>query len=75
MSRPFKIEIAESEEELKKRLQTANLGNQKEKLIMLWWIKSWQVKEQQEIENAWQKILQQSRDGCRSPELMGYQAY
>ena len=31
MSRPFEIEIAESEEELKKRLQTANLGNQKEK--------------------------------------------
>ena len=49
MSRPFKIEIAQSEEELKKRLQTANLGNQKEKLIMLWWIKSGQVKEQQEI--------------------------
>jgi transposase len=49
MSRPFKIEIAESEEELKKRLQTANLGNQKEKLIMLWWLKSGQVKEQQEI--------------------------
>ncbi|MEH1854944.1 MAG: helix-turn-helix domain-containing protein [Nostoc sp.] len=49
MSRPFKIEIAESEEELKKRLQTANLGNQKEKLIMLWWIKSEQLKEQQEI--------------------------
>lgn len=49
MSRPFEIEIAESEEELKKRLQTANLGNQKEKLIMLWWIKSGQIKEQQEI--------------------------
>ena len=49
MSRPFKIEITESEEELKKRLQTANLGNQKEKLIMLWWIKTEQVKEQQEI--------------------------
>ncbi len=49
MSRPFKIEIAESEEELKKRLQTANLGSQKEKLQMLWWIKSEQVKEQQEI--------------------------
>jgi hypothetical protein len=32
MSRPFEIEIAESEEELKKRLQIANLGNQKEKL-------------------------------------------
>jgi transposase len=49
MSRPFKIEITESEEELKKRLQTANLGNQKEKLIMLWCIKTEQVKEQQEI--------------------------
>ncbi|AUB43828.1 Transposase (plasmid) [Nostoc flagelliforme CCNUN1] len=49
MSRPFEIEIAESEEELKKRLQTANLGNQKEKLIMLWWIKSGLVLEQQEI--------------------------
>src|SRR6476469_3195927 len=51
MSRPFEIEIAESEEELKKRLQTANLGNQKEKLQMLWWIKSGQIKEQQEIGN------------------------
>ncbi|AFY41071.1 helix-turn-helix domain-containing protein [Nostoc sp. PCC 7107] len=49
MSRPFKIEIAESEAELKKRLQTANVGNQKEKLMMLWWIKSGQVHEQQEI--------------------------
>ena len=49
MSRSFKIEIAESEEELKKRLQTARLGSQKEKLQMLWWLKSGQVKEQQEI--------------------------
>ncbi|TFI52262.1 helix-turn-helix domain-containing protein [Mastigocladus laminosus UU774] len=49
MSRPFKIEITESEEELKKRLQTARLGNQKEKLIMLWWLKSGQVQEQQEL--------------------------
>jgi hypothetical protein len=32
MSRPFKIEIIESEEELKKRLQTARLAEQKEKL-------------------------------------------
>ncbi|MDF5730130.1 MAG: hypothetical protein PUP92_19475 [Rhizonema sp. PD38] len=31
MSRPFKIEVVESEEELRKRIQTANLGNQKEK--------------------------------------------
>jgi len=49
MSRPFQIEITESEEELKKRLQTASLGNQKEKLQMLWWLASGQVKEQQEI--------------------------
>lgn len=49
MSRPFQIEIAESEEELKKSLQTASLGNQKEKLQMLWWLKSGQVREQQEI--------------------------
>ena len=46
MSRPFKIEITESEEELKKRLKTARLGSQKEKLQMLWWLKSGQVKEQ-----------------------------
>jgi len=38
MSRLFQIEIAESAEELKKRLQTAPLGNQKEKLQMLWWL-------------------------------------
>jgi hypothetical protein len=31
MSRPFKIAIADSEEELKKRLQTVSSGNQKEK--------------------------------------------
>ncbi len=49
MSRPFKIEIAQSEEELKKRLQTANSGSQKEQLQMLWWLKSGQVKEQQEL--------------------------
>ncbi|MBG1258189.1 helix-turn-helix domain-containing protein [Nostoc commune] len=49
MSRSFKIEITESEEELKKRLQTARSGNQKEQLQMLWWLKSGQVKEQQEL--------------------------
>lgn len=49
MSRPFDIDIAESEEELKKRLQTVALGKEKEKLQMLWWIKSGQVKQQQEI--------------------------
>ncbi|NRB09174.1 MAG: hypothetical protein HRU34_20055 [Richelia sp.] len=36
MSGPFKIEKTQSEEELKKLLQTARLGNQKEELQMLW---------------------------------------
>lgn len=49
MSRPFTIEIRESEEELRKRLQTAHNGLQKEKLQMLWWIKSGQVTQQQQI--------------------------
>ena len=49
MSRPFKIDIAESEEELKRCLQIANMASQKEKLQMLWRIKSGQIKEQQEI--------------------------
>lgn len=49
MSRPFKIEIVESEKELKKRLQAARLGNQKEKLQMLWWLKSGQINQQLEI--------------------------
>ena len=38
MSRPFKIENTQSEKELKKLLQTARLGKQKEKLQMLWWL-------------------------------------
>ncbi len=49
MSRPFKLEIAESEAELKKRLQFAREAIHKEKLQMLWWVKSGQVKQQQEI--------------------------
>jgi len=49
MSRPLKIEIAESEEELKKRLQTVSSGIQKERLQMLWWLVSGQVNQQQEI--------------------------
>ncbi|WP_414586991.1 helix-turn-helix domain-containing protein [Scytonema sp. PCC 10023] len=49
MSRPFKIEITQSEEELKKRLQTVRSVSHKEKLQMLWWLKSGQVSEQQEI--------------------------
>ena len=49
MSRPFKLEITESEADLKKRLQHVRAAIQKEKLQMLWWVKSGQVKQQQEI--------------------------
>jgi transposase len=49
MSRPFKIEITESETELKKRLQHVREAIHKEKLQMLWWLKSGQVSQQQEI--------------------------
>jgi hypothetical protein len=49
MSYPFKIESAQNEEQLRKRLQTTGLGNQKEKLQMLWWLKSKQIKDRQEI--------------------------
>jgi len=41
----FEIEIAESEEELAST--NIKLGKPKEKLQMLWWIKSGQVKEQE----------------------------
>jgi len=49
MSRPFKLDITESEAALKKRLQSVRDAVQKEKLQMLWWVKSGQVKQQQEI--------------------------
>jgi transposase len=49
MSRPFNIEITESEAELKKQLQHVREAIAKEKLQMLWWLKSGQVSQQQEI--------------------------
>lgn len=49
MSRPFKLEIKESEAELKKQLQQVRDASQKEKLQMLWWLKTGQVTQQQEI--------------------------
>lgn len=49
MSRPFNIEISESEAELKKQLQHVREAISKEKLQMLWWLKSGQVTQQQEI--------------------------
>lgn len=49
MSRPFILEITESETELKSRLQQAREGVHKEKLQMLWWLKSGPVSQPQEI--------------------------
>ncbi len=49
MARPFKLEIHESEAELKQRLNHARCSAHTEKLQMLWWIKSGQVTQQQEV--------------------------
>ncbi|WP_392535359.1 helix-turn-helix domain-containing protein [Nostoc sp. C117] len=43
MSRPFQIEISESLEELEKALKHATTASSKERLQMLYWLKSGQV--------------------------------
>ncbi|MEH2406064.1 helix-turn-helix domain-containing protein [Nostoc sp.] len=43
MSGPFQIEISESLEELEKALRYATSGSSKERLQMLYWLKSGQV--------------------------------
>jgi transposase len=43
MSRPFQIEISESQEELEKALKHATTASRKERLQMLYWLKSDQV--------------------------------
>lgn len=49
MARPFKIEIAESVEYLEKSLAKARIVSHKQKLQMLYWVKSEQVKQHQEL--------------------------
>ncbi len=49
MTRPFKLEILEDVEYLEKSLRQTRLGSQIELLQMLWWLKSGQVKQQQEL--------------------------
>lgn len=49
MARPFKVEISESEEYLAKSLRHARSASQTEKLLLLWWLKSGQVKQHQEL--------------------------
>ena len=49
MARQLKIEIAESVEYLAKSLRKARTASQTEKLLLLWWLKSGQVKQHQEL--------------------------
>lgn len=49
MVRPFVIEILEPEAFLEKSLKQAKTGFRKERLQMLWWIKSGQIRYRQEI--------------------------
>ncbi|NJL09670.1 MAG: IS630 family transposase, partial [Calothrix sp. SM1_7_51] len=49
MARPFVLEIAESIEFLERSLKRAKSGARKERLQMLWWIKTGQIRYRQEI--------------------------
>jgi len=49
MSRPFQIEILESQEELEKALRHAIAASSKERLQMLYWLKSGQVNSRQSL--------------------------
>ena len=49
MSRPFQIEISESLEELEKALKYATSASSKERLQMLYWLKSGQVSSRQAL--------------------------
>lgn len=49
MARPFHIDIQESVEYLEKSVHQARSVSHKEKLQMLWWLKSGQLKQHQEV--------------------------
>jgi transposase len=49
MSRPFQIEISESQEELELALKYATSASSKERLQMLYWLKSGQVSSRQAL--------------------------
>jgi transposase len=49
MSRTLKLDIAESEEYLEKNVRNAKSAQQKERLQMLWWLKSGQVSKHQQL--------------------------
>jgi hypothetical protein len=49
MTRPFNLEVQESTEYLSKSLKNARTALDKESLQMLWWIKTEQVTQHQEV--------------------------
>ncbi|MBD2026325.1 hypothetical protein [Leptolyngbya sp. FACHB-711] len=49
MPRRLQIEIVESAETLEKQLKHARTASQKERLQMLWWFKTGQVSEHQQL--------------------------
>ena len=49
MGRPFNLEISESAQYLSKSLKKARTAFEKERLQMLWWIKTGQVSQHKEL--------------------------
>lgn len=49
MPRSLKIEIKESTQQLEKQVKTARTAGQKERLQMLWWLKTGQVTQHQQL--------------------------
>jgi transposase len=49
MARPFKLDISESAQHLEAQLKTARTASDKERLQMLWWLKTGQLTQHQEI--------------------------
>ncbi len=49
MPRQLQLEIKESSEQLERQLKTARTASQKERLQMLWWLKTGQVNQHQQL--------------------------
>ncbi|MEH2081258.1 MAG: hypothetical protein V7K89_15025 [Nostoc sp.] len=49
MARPFNLEISESVEYLSKSLSKARTSAEKERLLLVWWVKTGQVTQHQEL--------------------------
>ena len=47
MARPFILEISEMPKYLARSLKQAQRGSSKERLLMLWWVKTGQVNQRQ----------------------------